>query len=423
MGPYHLTNFRGVRPKSSNKITVFSEPVERIALPVAVFVIGCAANAPAPKPEPRAAQPVRARAPNGEAYDFQPYSRSPQAGPSPSLPCRGDLALESVAARLAERQLEGELPDAAEIAYALRAAGAPYVWPRVWALRGDGAEQLAVPRAEAWLRTLVFEGDARCALAGAKGGAQGEAWVAIAVDVLADLRPLPTSVPVGSYVELEAELLFDAQHVELLLLGPSGPPRRVPLSHEARTVRSRLRGDREGPWLIQLMADAGGGPRPVAEALLFAGRAPDTSYAARNAPGESAADDSDARRALFSMANLARQSEGARTLRPSLELDRVAEAHAQAMRRAARLAHDVGQGPPNHRVEDAGLSALAVGENIAHAMDARSAHRVLWWSPSHRKNLLTRHFDHLGVGFALDPDGSLWVAEVFAQLDSLQLAP
>lgn len=397
--------------------------MERLALPVALLSIGCAASAPAPRPEPHAATEARAASPEGEAYDFQPYSRSPQTAPSPSLPCRGDQALESVAARLAERKLAGQLPDPAEIAYALRAAGSPYVWPRVWALDGEGAGQEAIPRARAWLRSFVFEGEARCAIAGAQQGTTREAWVAIAVDVLADLRPLPTSAPVGTYVDLEAELLVDAGHAELLLLGPSGLPRRVPLSHEERRLRSRVRGDREGKWLIQLMADAGGGPRPVAEALLFAGRAPDASYAAQIAPGEEAGDDPDAPRALFAMANLARRSEGARALQPHLQLDRVAEAHARAMQHAARLAHDVGQGPPNHRVEDAGLAPVAVGENIAHAMDPRGAHRVLWWSPSHRKNLLTRHFDHLGIGVARDPDGSLWVAQVFAQLDSVHTAP
>lgn len=390
---------------------------------MALLSIGCAASAPAPRPEPRAAQETPAASPQGEAYDFQPYSRSPQTAPAPPLPCRGDRALESVAARLAERKLVGQLPDPDEIAYALRAAGSPYVWPRVWALDGEGAEQEVIPRARAWLRSFVFDGEARCALAGAKAGSAHEAWVAIAVDVLADLRPLPTSAPVGSDVELEAELLFDASHAELLLLGPSGLPRRVPLSHEERRLRARVRGDREGKWLIQLMADAGGGPRPVAEALLFAGRAPEASYATQNAPGEAAGDDPDVERALFAMANLARRSEGARSLRPHSELDRVAEAHAQAMQHAARLAHDVGQGPPNHRVEDAGLAALAVGENIAHAMDPKSAHRVLWWSPSHRKNLLTSHFDHLGIGVARDPDGSLWVAQVFAQLEGVHVGP
>lgn len=398
----------------------------RVALCAVLLAIGCAGNRAAPEGAPRASpgtaatSAASARTPS---YDFQPYSRSPQAAPAPPLACRGDLALEAVASSLAERHLERELPDASEIALALRAAGAPYVWPRVWALRGDGAEREAVARAAAWLGALDFEGDARCALRGARGGPAREAWVAVAVDVLADLRPLPTSVELGSFVDFQAELLFDTPFAELLLLGPSGPPRRVPVARDVRALRARFRAERRGPWLLQVMADARGGPRPVAEALVFAGSAPDASYVAAPAPGEEAAGALEASDALFAMANRARRSEGARALLPHATLDRLARAHAEAMQRAGRLAHDVGGGTPDRRVEEGGLAPRTVGENIAHAMEARSAHRVLWWSPSHRKNLLTRSFDHLGVGVAVDPDGSLWVAQVFAELDGIALGP
>lgn len=399
----------------------------RVALCAVLLSIACAGSRTAPEGAPRAtsgksAAPLPSAAP-GPSYDFQPYARSPQAAPAPPLACRGDLALEVVASNLAERHLERDLPDASEIALALRAAGSPYVWPRVWALRGDGAEREAVPRAAAWLGAIEFEGDARCALRGARGGAAREAWVALAVDVLADLRPLPTSVELGSFVDFDAELLFDTPFAEVLLLGPSGPPRRVPVARDGHDLRARFRAERRGPWLLQVMADARGGPRPVAEALVFAGDAPDASYIATAAPGEEAAGALEAKQALFAMANRARRSEGARQLSPHPTLDRLATAHAESMQRAGRLAHDVGQGTPDRRVEESGLAPRAVGENIAHAMDARGAHRVLWWSPSHRKNLLTRSFDHLGVGFAVDPDGSLWVAQIFAELDGIAFDP
>ncbi len=398
----------------------------RVALSAALLAIGCAASRPASKGEERATNRVAAASANSQparSYDFQPYSRSPQVAPAPPLACRGDLALEAVAESLAERHLERDLPDASEIAFALRAAGSPYVWPRVWALRGDGAEREAVTRAAAWLGALEFEGDARCALRGARGGAAHEAWVAVAVDVLADLRPLPTSVEVGRFVDFEAELLFDTPFAELLLLGPSGPPRRVPSARDAQALRARFRAERRGPWLLQVMADARGGPRPVAEALVFAGSAPDASYIAAPAPGEDAAGALDPKPALFAMANRARRSECARELSTHGTLDRLAQAHAEAMRREGRLAHDVGAGTPDRRVEDSGLRPRSVGENIAHAMDPQNAHRVLWWSPSHRKNLLTRSFDHLGVGVAADADGSLWVSEVFAELDGSAFDP
>jgi uncharacterized protein YkwD len=200
-------------------------------------------------------------------------------------------------------------------------------------------------------------------------------------------------------------------------------PRRVSLARESRALRAQFRVEHPGAWLVQLMADAAGGPRPVAEALVFAGTEPDATFASRIAPGEDVNLGADPAEALFAMANQARRSEGTPALRRHATLDRVALSHARAMQQAARLAHDVGSGTPDRRAEEAGLTPRAIGENVAHAMDVRSAHRVLWSSPSHRQNLLTRHFDHLGVGLASDPDGTLWVVELFAELDTLGLAP
>jgi len=58
----------------------------------------------------------------------------------------------------------------------------------------------------------------------------------------------------------------------------------------------------------------------------------------------------------------------------------------------------------------------ALGENVAHALDAERAHRMLWSSLSHRANLLGEAFDSIGIGAAVDADGSLWVSLVFADL-------
>jgi uncharacterized protein YkwD len=51
---------------------------------------------------------------------------------------------------------------------------------------------------------------------------------------------------------------------------------------------------------------------------------------------------------------------------------------------------------------------------VAHAGNVVLAHRALWSSPSHRDNLLQTRFDRLGIGVRSDPDGSVWVTELFA---------
>jgi uncharacterized protein YkwD len=116
------------------------------------------------------------------------------------------------------------------------------------------------------------------------------------------------------------------------------------------------------------------------------------------------------------MTNAARRAEGLAPLRGHEVLARIASEHATAMRDARRLAHDTGHGTPVERAERAGLAEVALGENVAHAMDVRGAHRTLWSSPSHRGNLLDPRFDSVGIGTANGDDGTLWVAEVFARL-------
>jgi uncharacterized protein YkwD len=110
----------------------------------------------------------------------------------------------------------------------------------------------------------------------------------------------------------------------------------------------------------------------------------------------------------------ARASEGLDALRPSAALDRVARAHAERMMRARELGHDVGDGDVRQRVHEAGIEASEVGENIAHAATLPLAHRALWASPSHRVNLLGPRFSRLGVAVLPDPDGTIWVTELFA---------
>jgi uncharacterized protein YkwD len=115
------------------------------------------------------------------------------------------------------------------------------------------------------------------------------------------------------------------------------------------------------------------------------------------------------------MVNAARASEGLRALRPNATLTQLASEHATMMRGVRRTAHDTGEGDLTARLARAGLS-LTAGENVAHAASVALAHRVLWASPSHRQNLLTAGFDSIGIGVALDEDGSVWVCEEFAAL-------
>lgn len=328
---------------------------------------------------------------------------------------RRDGALEAVAAWLASQGEGASEPEVAALAYGLRRHGAPYVWPRAWVLAGGTARQNAEPRLEQWLSSLSRQGDRRCGVATVREASGREVVVALVADVLADLEPLPTVVGTGTWLDLRAELLVPASKVEVVVLGPRGRPFSVPSTLEGSLVRARFRADRPGLWLVQTLATVSGGPRPVAEALVHADVAPRPEFASTPAPGEEAgASAGDDAQAVLAMVNAARKSEGAPPLVRDKALDRLADEHAQAMKKAQRIAHDLGGGDPGLRVQAAGLDVAAAGENVAHALDPARAHRALWASPSHRENLLLDRFDAVGIGVARDEDGSVWVCELFA---------
>ena len=356
-----------------------------------------------------------------EPYTWQPSTRSPQRAAAPrndlesACPER-DAAIERAARFVAERELAGKPSlDAEDVTLVLRAEGAPYVWPHVWSLAGTQAAAKAPERFAAWLGALSLS-RRRCGATVVADPTGREVAVGIALDVLAELAPLPTQANVGAWLDVNARLLVPASEVKVVVLGPRGQAHSVPSSLAGGAVRARFHVDRDGAYLVQVLATVDGGPRPVAEAIVHAGAAPNSLVAAAPAPGEDANASDAPADALARMVNAARESEGTAPLRRDPRLDRIAEAHARAMLAAGTLAHDAGDGSPNDRVVAAGIQASVVGENVAHAADARHAHRTLWRSPSHRSNLLEPGYDALGVGVARGDDGNLWVCEVFVRI-------
>lgn len=353
---------------------------------------------------------------------WQPATRSPRATQTDGLArrlsalcARQDGALDAVAERLSERLLDGRPAlDPAELTFELRAAGAPYVWPRSWSYSGPGLDSDdAVSRAERWLASPNSMGKPTCGAAHRTGNGQAAVTLVLA-DALADLEPLTTTAHVGQWLDVTAHALVPTSDAKVVVLGPRGGPRAIPTSVDQGTVRARFAPSSRGSWLVQVVADVATGPRPVAEALVHADASPPAGYHAAPAPGEEAGasggDDGDA---LVRMVNAARASEGLGPLRRDADLDTAAREQAEAMRDARVLGHDVGKGSVGDRLAALGLSPRAYGENVARAATPGRAHRAIWSSPSHRSNVLEPRYDSVGVGVARGPEG-LWVAEVFA---------
>jgi uncharacterized protein YkwD len=329
-----------------------------------------------------------------------------------------DGALVEAAARTARHQAEGGARlRSDELAFNLRAVGDPHIWPRVYSIAGQGLDDEDVARRlRAWVAPWRTLGTRRCGVA-RFAGADGNAVVAaVAVDALADISPLPTTARVGQWLALDGVMLVPATSVQVVLLGPRGAPKTVPSSLSGDRIQARFSVDQPGGWVVQVLASVSTGPRPVLEAMVYAGVAPPAQFVPAAAPGEAAAagakDDDDA---IHRMLNAARAAEGLAPLPRDATLDKLARQHSEEMMKAGVIGHDVGTGDPAARLQAAGVPARVVGENVAtSSSNLENAHRALWASPSHRGNMLRTEFSRSGVAVVRGPDGTVWVTEMFS---------
>jgi uncharacterized protein YkwD len=391
-------------------------------------------------------QPLRPAARSAESELAAAQSRS-EAQPSSSAPVVGDAwaaasgspspalallripgcasqeqSLLAAARAVANAVAQQRAWDVSDVVAWLRAAGGPFVWPRVWTLQGATFDAPQVHASlEQWLVRVPQVGRGRCGAAEVVGAAGSHSLAVVVVDVLADLDPLPTRVRLGQWLRLRARLLVPTHSAETVLLGPRGDPRTIPSELRPDEVRSVFSLDQAGMWRIQLLLGTETGPRPVAEAWTFVDDEPNLSAARAPAPGEAlsaqvvpgATTTEEAQRnLLLEMLNAARRSEQRMPARRDLRLDQLAQAHAEGMRRTQQTAHDVGQGLPSERLHRAGISAALVGENVAHAASLGRAHRALWDSPAHRGTLLEAGFSSVGLGVAAEGT-AVWVCELF----------
>jgi uncharacterized protein YkwD len=328
-----------------------------------------------------------------------------------------DRALMDLAARDVAAEVGGAaIFPADELAFGLRAAGDPHVWPRAWSVAGASlAEDDLARRVRAWVGSFGALGVRRCGVARGTAADGTHVVAAVTVDALADMAPLPTTANVGQWLTLEGTMLVPATEAKVVLLGPRGAPKTVLASLSHGKLHAAFSVDQPGAWLVQVLATVSTGPRPVLEAMVFAGSPPPRRFVRASAPGEAAArrasDDADA---VLRMVNAARAAEGLPALTRDAALDALAADHSAEMMRVKMVGHDTGSGDPASRIRAAGVRARVAGENVSSASSLENAHRALWSSPSHRGNLLFDRFTRMGVGVTRDKAGTVWVTELFA---------
>lgn len=340
------------------------------------------------------------------------FSAVAMATPSAELGCGArDARLDRVAQTLAERKARGQAPlDLPDLALAVQAERVAHVWPRAWVAEGPSRD--ALERGYGTYRAAERGRQARACGVGATTTSAGrEVLAVISLEVFGELVPIKERVRVGEFLPVEATLGPQARGARVMVKGPVGAPRVLPGGFDAATgkVRATFAADTRGAFVVQVVADTDGGPRPVLEARVFADVPP--SYT--RPKEELVAPPGPPDEALFAQVQKLRDDAGLPRFVRDPKLDAVARAHVEAMIAARSIAHDTGDGDPRQRTEAAGIRAKTVGENVGESREVVGLHRALTESPSHYENLRSTRFERMGVAVVADARGALWGCELF----------
>jgi uncharacterized protein YkwD len=335
---------------------------------------------------------------------------------------RPDRALEGLAEELARARLQGDsLPSPEAAARKLRGGGA--VFPSLrWLLlvpregvTADKDKDLALLRRRARAFVAEVPGPRKaCGLARVETEDGRHVAAIVVAPEHAEVAPFPTVSRLGSWLTVRARFFQPVSAARVVVLGPRGAPRTVPSSFGQGELVARFSTDAPGLFAAQIVGETDEGPLPLAELVTRVGEGPAAGEADEApAPGEAILSH-DGPATVFAMLAGARAAEGRAALVRDTTLDRVAQAHAEALARRGRIAHDAGLGDPAERAAEAGVDASEIGENVAQSTTIEGCHRALWYSASHRENLLSPRFRRVGIGLARGGDGSRFVVQLFA---------
>lgn len=115
------------------------------------------------------------------------------------------------------------------------------------------------------------------------------------------------------------------------------------------------------------------------------------------------------------LVNVERAKHGLQPLKENWELSRVARYKSNDMKDMGYFSHTSPvYGSPFDMIKNFGIKYTAAGENIA--MGQRSPSEVMngWMnSPGHRSNILNANFTQIGVGYAVNSNGTPYWTQMF----------
>jgi uncharacterized protein YkwD len=120
--------------------------------------------------------------------------------------------------------------------------------------------------------------------------------------------------------------------------------------------------------------------------------------------------------AIIDLTNAERKKEDLPPLKMNPKLMEAARAHAKNMADQDKLDHVLDEKDPVDRAKVAGYKSGYVGENIAWNQKTAKAVLETWMdSEGHRKNILTKEFEEIGVAVVKNKKGEPYWVQVFGK--------
>ena len=395
-------------------------PLSRLLL--ACCLIGCGApERVALRPVRQPAAPVIASAvelrisPEAERYnDRITHVTTPFAGAvyqelsdfargAPVHDVRLDVAADAIA-----RASTIASPSDGLVEYALRSVGVVESIGRVVRVATGDADEVST-RLIASAAGVLFRANVRI---GVSSPADGQAiFMVVVYGAGVTLAPLPRSLPVGGSFEVTGILDGDFLAPRLWVGTGFGATTSVNVTAtDMRAFRATVECARAGTRWITLEASGAKGPEVLAIIPVYCGTSPPPSFWVEPTTNvvQPNTDDEFERR-IAAVAIHERRARGLTELASNASIARAAREHAQTLRAANRLAHDLG-GNTMERLDRANLRPAFAVESVMKVRDLALAAEILLNDPAYRESLEKPEVTHVGVGVA--PSGDAWFVVV-----------
>ena len=231
--------------------------------------------------------------------------------------------------------------------------------------------------------------------------ADGEVlWVVAWAPHLADMDPIPRTVPLDASVTLRMDQIGKGD-ARLFVSPPDGPVRELSISSGiARWVDGF---DVPGEYRFEVIADEDGQGSLSLLFSVFADQQPRAMPLAPMPP-RTPPDPRQAETFLLESLNRLRADHGLHAVKPFGLFDRLTREHSALMGHTGIVAHSLpGHGTVANRAAQLAHPRAEHHENVAAAPTAADAMSLVQLSPAHLKNLLCESCTHVSIGASLEP--------------------